>query len=99
MHQKRSPFLVLFRGDRCGSRAGAVVRELTISRKPPPMRLASVQMLMTEWLKLIARWEEVLSQERLFHRARRMAPDAAPDGALAATLPASHGKLLCRDPG
>jgi hypothetical protein len=30
-------------------------------------------MLLTEWLKLVARWEEVFSQERLFHRARRLA--------------------------
>jgi hypothetical protein len=30
-------------------------------------------MLLTEWLKLVARWEEVFSQQRLFHRARRLA--------------------------
>lgn len=30
-------------------------------------------MLLTEWLKLLARWEEVFSQERVFHRARRLA--------------------------
>lgn len=30
-------------------------------------------MLLAEWLKLVARWEEVFSQERLFHRARRLA--------------------------
>jgi hypothetical protein len=30
-------------------------------------------MLLTEWLKLVARWEEVFSQPRLWHRARRLA--------------------------
>lgn len=30
-------------------------------------------MLLVEWLKLLARWEEVFSQERVFHRARRLA--------------------------
>ena len=30
-------------------------------------------MLLTEWLKLVARWEEVFSQQRLWHRARRLA--------------------------
>ena len=30
-------------------------------------------MLLAEWLKLVAHWEEVFSQERLFHRARRLA--------------------------
>lgn len=30
-------------------------------------------MLLAEWLKLVARWEEVFSQQRLFHRARRLA--------------------------
>ena len=30
-------------------------------------------MLLAEWLKLIARWEEAFSQQRLFHRARRLA--------------------------
>lgn len=30
-------------------------------------------MLLAEWLKLVARWEEVFSQERLWHRARRLA--------------------------
>jgi hypothetical protein len=30
-------------------------------------------MLLLEWLTLVARWEEVFSQERLWHRARRLA--------------------------
>lgn len=30
-------------------------------------------MLLTEWLKLVARWEEVFSQPRVFFRARRLA--------------------------
>lgn len=30
-------------------------------------------MLLVEWLKLVARWEEVFSQERVWHRARRLA--------------------------
>lgn len=30
-------------------------------------------MLLAEWLTLIARWEEVFSQQRVFHRARRLA--------------------------
>jgi hypothetical protein len=30
-------------------------------------------MLLVEWLKLVARWEEVFSQQRVWHRARRLA--------------------------
>ena len=30
-------------------------------------------MLLAEWLKLVARWEAVFSQQRLWHRARRLA--------------------------
>lgn len=30
-------------------------------------------MLLAEWLRLAARWEECFSQQRLFHRARRLA--------------------------
>lgn len=30
-------------------------------------------MLLAEWLKLVAHWEEAFSQQRLFHRARRLA--------------------------
>jgi hypothetical protein len=30
-------------------------------------------MLLAEWLKLVARWEEVFSQQRVWHRARRLA--------------------------
>lgn len=30
-------------------------------------------MLLAEWLKLVARWQEVFSQQRVFHRARRLA--------------------------
>ena len=30
-------------------------------------------MLLAEWLTLVARWEEVFSQQRLWHRARRLA--------------------------
>jgi hypothetical protein len=30
-------------------------------------------MLLDEWLRLVAGWEEVFSQQRLFHRARRLA--------------------------
>lgn len=30
-------------------------------------------MLLAEWLQLVARWEEVFSQQRVFHRARRLA--------------------------
>lgn len=30
-------------------------------------------MLAAEWLKLVARWEAVFSQQRVFHRARRLA--------------------------
>jgi len=30
-------------------------------------------MLLAEWLKLVVRWEEVFSQQRVWHRARRLA--------------------------
>ncbi|MGH7955910.1 MAG: hypothetical protein ACREH8_02735 [Opitutaceae bacterium] len=30
-------------------------------------------MLLAEWLKRVVRWEEVFSQQRLFHRGRRLA--------------------------
>jgi hypothetical protein len=30
-------------------------------------------MLLVEWLKLVAQWEEVFSQQRVWHRARRLA--------------------------
>jgi hypothetical protein len=30
-------------------------------------------MLLDEWLKLVARWEQVFSQQRVWHRARRLA--------------------------
>lgn len=30
-------------------------------------------MLLVEWLRLVARWEEVFSQQRVWHRARRLA--------------------------
>jgi hypothetical protein len=30
-------------------------------------------MLLAEWLALVARWEPMFSQQRVFHRARRLA--------------------------